>query len=351
MADQSSRSEQATPKRLQKARKEGRFAVSRQLAAGVHFLLFVTLLSFWGGEWMDQLKRATADLLRTGFHAEITAGTFHRMALDVAWRIGAIPAKAGAVLVVGMLVVQLASTRLGISAARLKPDLQRLNPVKRFSDLFRQNLPSFVQALVLMPVFLAIAAWLTWSGLEEFLMLPLATASRVIFATGMKVQDLLWKAAFAFALIGLIDLVRERRRYARDLRMSKQEIREEMKESEGNPEMKSRIRRIQRDRARRRMMHEIPTATAVVVNPTHYAVAIRYDLQSMAAPLVVAKGKNYLALRIRQRATEHQVPIVENPPLARALYGSVDVGQEIPAHLYRAVAEVLAYVFRLLHRS
>jgi flagellar biosynthetic protein FlhB len=113
--------------------------------------------------------------------------------------------------------------------------------------------------------------------------------------------------------------------------------------------MKARIRRIRRDLLRHQMMKEVPKATAVIVNPTHYAVALRYSMDSMATPVVVAKGKNYLALRIRQRAMEHQVPIIENPPLARALYGSVDVGQEIPANLYRAVAEILAYVYKLMN--
>ena len=122
-----------------------------------------------------------------------------------------------------------------------------------------------------------------------------------------------------------------------------------MKEMEGNPQMKARIRRLQRDRARKQMMKEIPTATAVIVNPTHYAIAIRYQMESMVAPLVVAKGKNYLAARIRQKAIEHQVPIIENPPLAQALYKICDVGQEIPPHLYRAVAEILAYIFKLMN--
>jgi flagellar biosynthetic protein FlhB len=131
--------------------------------------------------------------------------------------------------------------------------------------------------------------------------------------------------------------------------MTKQEVREELKETDGNPQIKSRVRRIQRDLARRNMMQEIPKAAAVVVNPTHFAVALRYDAESMAAPKVVAKGKNYLALRIRQIAIEHNVPIVENQPLAQALYKSVEVGQEIPAHLYRAVAEILAYIYKLMH--
>jgi flagellar biosynthetic protein FlhB len=134
------------------------------------------------------------------------------------------------------------------------------------------------------------------------------------------------------------------------MKMSRQEVRDELKESEGSPEIKMRIRRLRRDLRRRRMMQAIPTATAVIVNPTHYAVALRYDHESMAAPVVVAKGRNYLALRIRQLAVHHQVPLIENPPLAQALYKSVDVGQEIPQHLYRAVAEILAYVFRIMNR-
>jgi flagellar biosynthetic protein FlhB len=135
------------------------------------------------------------------------------------------------------------------------------------------------------------------------------------------------------------------------MKMSKQDLRDESKETDGNPQIKARIRRIQRDMRRKNMMREVATATAVVVNPTHYAVALRYEQGTMAAPLVVAKGKNYLAARIRQRAIENQVPIIENPPLAQALYKSVDVGQEIPAHLYRAVAEILAYIFKLMGRK
>jgi flagellar biosynthetic protein FlhB len=145
--------------------------------------------------------------------------------------------------------------------------------------------------------------------------------------------------------------VRGRGKYRNQLKMSKQDLRDESKETDGNPQIKARVRRIQRDMRRKNMMREVATATAVVVNPTHYAVALRYEQGAMAAPLVVAKGKNYLAARIRQRAIENQVPIIENPPLAQALYKSVDVGQEIPAHLYRAVAEILAYIFKLMGRK
>jgi flagellar biosynthetic protein FlhB len=164
------------------------------------------------------------------------------------------------------------------------------------------------------------------------------------------VEDLLWKAAALFVLVGLWDFWRQQRRWESEMRMTKQEVREEMKETEGNPQIKHKIRRMMRDLSRRRMMQDVDTATAVIVNPTHYAVAVRYAPAGMAAPRVVAKGRNFLALRIRERAVRAQVPIVENPPLAQALYRSAQVGQEIPPHFYRAVAEVLAYIYRLMNR-
>jgi flagellar biosynthetic protein FlhB len=179
--------------------------------------------------------------------------------------------------------------------------------------------------------------------------LPFQSAESGFRQTCGSIGALLWKACGVFLVFGAVDLFRQRSRYRKDLRMSKQDIRDEVKETEGNPQIKSRIRRIQRERLRHKMMKEVPKATAVIVNPTHYAVALRYAMDSMATPTVVAKGKNYLAQRIRQRAQEFQVPVIENPPLAQALYRSVEVGQEIPPHLYRAVAEILAYVYKLMN--
>ena len=152
-------------------------------------------------------------------------------------------------------------------------------------------------------------------------------------------------------VFGAVDLLRTRLKYNRDLRMSKQEVKEESKENEGNPQIKAHIRRLRRSMVRKQMMANLTKATVVVTNPTHFAVAIQYDMESMASPLVVAKGKNYLALRIRQKAIENGIPIVENPPLARALYKSVDVGQEVPGNFYRAVAEVLAYIFKMTKQT
>jgi flagellar biosynthetic protein FlhB len=131
--------------------------------------------------------------------------------------------------------------------------------------------------------------------------------------------------------------------------MSRQEIQDEIKETEGNPMVKARLRRLQRDARRRRMMAQVPTATAVIVNPTHFAIALKYHPESMAAPVVVAKGKNYLAQRIKAKAIFHGIPVVENPPVAQALYKTAEVGKQIPPHMYRAVAEILAYIHRLMY--
>jgi flagellar biosynthetic protein FlhB len=255
----------------------------------------------------------------------------------------------GLALTVVTLALRLATTRFGFSWAKLAPDAKRFNPVSKLSELPRNNLPQLAQALLLIPLFLGAVYALARDRLDSFLALPLETAATGARFLNTTLMDLFWKAAGVFLVFGSVDLFRQLRRHKQDLRMSKQEIREEMKELEGNPQVKAKIRRLQRDRARRQMMKEVPTATAVVVNPTHFAVAIKYDLESMAAPKVVAKGKNYLALRIRQKAIDHQVPLIENPPLAQALYKSVEVGQEIPPHLYRAVAEILAYIFKLMH--
>jgi flagellar biosynthetic protein FlhB len=244
---------------------------------------------------------------------------------------------------------RLITTRFGVSLKKLTPDPARLNPLSKLRELPRQNLPSLFQAMVLLPLFLWAAYTIAREKLDLFLTLPLQSVESGCALLGASLMELFWKSAAVFLVFGSVDLFRQIRRYTKDLRMSKQEIREELKDLEGNPQIKMKIRRLQRDQARRQMMKEVPSATALVVNPTHFAVAIRYKLDSMTAPVVVAKGKNYLAQRIRQKAVESQVPVVENPPLAQALYKSVEVGQEIPPHLYRAVAEILAYIFKLMN--
>ena len=312
----------------------------------MQFLAFVAVLEAWGGPWLAELRLLMRQSLAAAFstHEGQIAEISRHLLLDLLWLL----APAAGVLLVVTLGMQLAASQLGVSLKKLAPDIKRLNPLSRLRELPKQNLPALLRALVMLPLFGMAVYGIIRDNLYAYMALPFQSVEAGFHQACVSFGTLLWKACGVFLVFGAVDLFRQRRRYRKDLRMSKQEIRDEMKENEGNPQMKARIRRIRRDLLRHQMMKEVPKATAVIVNPTHYAVALRYALDSMATPVVVAKGKNYLALRIRQRAMEHQVPIVENPPLAQALYRSVDVGQEIPANLYRAVAEILAYIYRLM---
>jgi len=349
VADRSGKTEEPTQRRLEKARKEGQFPSAKELIGALQFMAFLALLGAGGAHWFAQFRLTTRSLFTAAFAPEFGAAELTHAAWQLFWQHFFPLVLAGMAITAGTIGVRLTTTRFGFSLKKLAPDGARFNPISKIRELPRQTLPSLAQAAILIPLFLWAVYAIARERLDLFLALPMKSVESGFALIGSSLMELFWKAAGVFLIFGCVDLFRQLRRHKQDLRMSKQEIKEEMKEMEGNPQMKSRIRRLQRDRARRQMMKEVPTATAVIVNPTHFAVAIRYQLESMAAPLVVAKGKNYLALRIKQKALDHDVPIVENPPLAQALYKSVDVGQEIPPHLYRAVAEILAYIFKLMN--
>lgn len=343
------RSEKPTKRRLDKAREEGNFPSSREFVTSVQFLGFVTMATLFAATFLQRIEELMRKLLVLAFSFNFTVTGITTIARQVVAPELVPLLLGGAVLTAITVCAQLSTTRLGISFKKLTPDLQRLNPGKRLASLPSQNLFMAGQAVMLLILVGLVVYYEVIENLDSFLELPWLAPRSSAGRVGGALSTLLWRAAVLFLLMGVIDLIWQRRRYTKQLNMTKQEIREESKEQESSPHVKARIRRIQRDLSRRKMMKEIPTATAVIVNPTHYAVAIRYAVGSTAAPKVVAKGKNYLAQRIRQKAIEHLVPIVENPPLARALYSSVDVGQEIPSHLYRAVAEILAYIYKLMN--
>jgi len=343
------RSEKPTKRRLDNARKEGNFPASRDFVTSVQFLGFVTLMTLFAAAFLRRIEGLMRTILAAAFSTDFTVTGVTAIARRIVFPQLTPLLFGGAALTAITVCAQLATTRLGISFEKLKPDFARLNPARRLASMPSQNLFMAAQAVLLLAMVGFVVYYEVSENLDAFLELPWLAPRSSAARVGSALDTLLWRAAVLFLLVGVIDLIWQRRRYTQQLSMTKQEIREESKEQESSPHVKARIRRIQRDLARRKMMQEIPTATAVIVNPTHYAVAIRYVPESNAAPRVIAKGKNYLAQRIRKKAIEHLVPIVENPPLARALYDSVDVGQEIPSHLYRAVAEILAYIYRLMN--
>ncbi len=349
MSDRSQKTEQATARRRQQARRDGQFPTAKQFVSAVQFLAFIGIVTMWGESWLQQTRQTMSFPLGRAFSSSLQTTDFIHISADLLFRVGLPLVSVAGVLVGVTLAAQLMVTRFGLSLKKISPDFKRLSPLSRLRELPRQNVPALIQALVMLPVFGAAVYYISRDHFAENFALPLEGVELGARQVGASLTTLLWRGAGLFMLFGSIEFVRMRRRYSQDLRMSRQEIKDEFKETEGNPQMKMRIRRIMRDRLRRNMMKQVPKATAVIVNPTHFAVAIRYELGWTSAPQVVAKGKNYLALRIRQCATENQVPLIENPPLAQALYKSAEVGQEIPAHLYRAVAEILAYIYRLMN--
>lgn len=346
MAD-ASKTEQPTGKRLERARNEGQFVASRELVTAGQFLVFIMILGGWFPGWMSGMKAMMRQALEAAFHGELTVNSVPGIAHNLIDRaflpLSMLAAAAGATT----LGLQLTITKFGINFSKMAPDFNRFQPFKKLQNMATQGGPAVLQASAMLVVFAATIYLIAKQNAETFLALPFASLDLGIEKLALALKDLLWKAAAVFLTFGVIDLFRQQRRFKKNLRMTKQEVKDEAKDMEGNPHVRGKIKRMRRDLARRRMMKEVPTATAVIVNPTHFAVAIRYRHDSMSTPVVVAKGKNYLAMRIRQIAVENGVPLVENPPLARALYKSVDVGKEIPSHLFRAVAEVLAYIYKL----
>jgi flagellar biosynthetic protein FlhB len=348
VSDASQRTEKPTPRRLKKARGEGKFVSSKDLISGLQFLVFFSILTTFGPSWMANLKQASRTAIVDAFANDLT-GVRVAAILAQLLRQTLVPvALGGCILIVTGLSFQLASTRGSLAWAKLSPSFKNFNPIAKLKNIPSQGIPNVVQAILLLAVFGTAVFWLLEKNADSLLLMPLVSLPASLHKMMSLVTEVMWKAGALFLLFGLVDFFRQTRRFLREMRMTKQEIRDELKESEVNPQIKMRIRRIQRDLRRRKMMADVPTATAVIVNPTHYAVAIRYRHEEMSTPKVVAKGKNYLALRIRQKAIEHQIPLIENPPLAQALYKSVEVGQEVPPHLYRAVAEILAYIYRLM---
>lgn len=347
MSANSDKTEQPTPRRSLKAREKGQFITSRELIASAQFISFLMVMSAWGGTWLRGVMEAMALQLSHVTEQTLTVASVHNLFMTMSLRYLAPLLIAGGMLVLGTVAAQMVSTGMGFSFSRLALNAAKFNPISRLKDTAKQGIPATMSALVLLVVFSGMMYWLVMNRLQPAILLSLTDIGSGLSAAREMVMDLLWKGASVLLLMGMIDYARQFRRHFEGLKMSKQEVRDEAKETDGNPLVKMRMRRLQREMRRLRMFKDVETATAVIVNPTHYAVAMRYDHGTSPAPRVVAKGRGLIALRIKEIAALHHVPVIENPPLARALYKAVEIRQEIPHEFYRAVAEVLAYVYRL----
>ncbi|THF65740.1 flagellar type III secretion system protein FlhB [Pseudothauera nasutitermitis] len=351
MADESSsedKTEQPTGRRLEQAREEGQVPQSRELSTFLVVMTGVATLWALGGWMAERMYR----LIRKGFTFEREAAFDHTLLLERLHDLLGGALFTLAPLFLALLVAAVASPillgGLVFSPKALGFKFERMNPIKGLGRMFSTHgLMEMVKAILKALIVGGVASMALWSlrdHIFDFMTQPLEVSMPDFMSTVAFTSLLI---ASSLGLLALLDVPFQLYQYQKKLRMTKEEVKRENKEQEGDPHVKGRIRAIQREMARNRMMAAVPQADVVVTNPTHFSVALKYDPEKMGAPVVLAKGRGELALKIREIAKENDVPLLEAPPLARALYTHCELEQAIPAALYTAVAEVMAYIYQL----
>lgn len=348
------KTEPATEKKLSDARKEGQVAKSREIANGLGLLTVFLVLKIWVGHMGYQFINVFSVIYEripevvTFWHGNMpqqdTAIAFRQMLLQAI--IIMVP-----LLLLGLVVAFLSDVvQVGWkpTGKPLQPKFSKLNPLSGFKRIFSANaLVELIKSILK----IGLITYICYNYLKDKWPLLFSLYDmdlmQAIALIGGTVTDLGIRVSLVYMIISAADFIYQKYKFSKDMRMTKQEIKEEYKQQEGDPQIKGRIRQKMQEASRRRMMQNLPQADVVITNPTHYAVAIKYDPEVADAPIVIAKGEDYLAAKIKEIAREHQIEIVENKPLARMLYANVDVGQAVPPELYQAVAEVLAFVYHL----
>lgn len=342
---------EATPYRRQKAREEGQIPKSQDLASAVLLLVGIVVLQFTGPQLLTILVGLFKDQFTSTAYWQTDPATNIVVLAQVVIRVGIGLVPLLGLLVLSSIVVSVGQTGFILLPDKLGMDWNRVNPLAGFSRIFSitnaTRLGFGLLKIGLVSIILFMGVWNRWNEILDISKMPIEPASQLIWQI---TTNLCLQAAVVLTILAVADYAFQRWHFEQELRMTDEEIREEMKSTQGDPSLKARRRRIQREMASQRLTQEVPKADAILVNPTEIAVAIRYDPKTMRAPIVVAKGADHMAARIRKIANEHGVPIVERISLARALFKSVDVGQPIPVTEYAAVAEVLKYVYQVKGR-
>jgi flagellar biosynthetic protein FlhB len=349
--DRSNKTEPATPKRKEEARKKGQIAVSRDVSTAVILLSGIGLLAAMLPVGLLKMTEMT----RRGLTLSFPLDFYEKMTITQVYTIviqaGITVVTLSLPVVAGILVMgsgaSLLQTGLLWRANAVQPDVERINPIKGLSRLFSlRSVMELVKGLFKIAIVTGVGLWVARYDLLQIPALIGFDMGTVLQVTGQLSLKVALAVAGAITVLAALDYFYQRYEWERSLRMSKEEVKEEHKATEGDPLIKSRVRTIQREMTKKRMMAAVKTADVVITNPTHLAVALKYDTTTMGAPVVVAKGAGLIAERIRELARHHGVPVVEHKFVARTIFRLVDIGKEIPSELYRAVAEILAFVYR-----
>lgn len=347
------KTEPATAKKLKDARKEGKVAKSKELTSAfeliVLFLCLRIFIEFIGTNLLSvftYIYGNMSDFTRINegnMNAKVVSGLFFPVIIQ--WMLTVLPFFAFGFLVAFLVsIVQVGWT---VSAKPMQPKLSKFNPISGFKRIFsKDTLFELVKSIFKVGIIVYIAYTSIRDDANDLFILYDLSLNQAVGLVGNIIFDVGLKIAVVYLVIGFADYAYQKWKFKDEMKMTKQEVKDEYKNTEGDPQIKGRQRRKMQEVSQRRMMQDVPKADVVITNPTHYAVALKYDVEERPAPFVVAKGEDYLALKIKEAAKESGVEIVENKPLARMLYSNVDLGAEIPPELYQTVAEILAAIFQ-----
>ncbi len=353
MADQSGKTEKATEQKRRDERKKGNIFQSKDITSAVTLLACVFVLRIAGSFLYTSLRDiVTKGSLSVSFSGNLSPKTASLLFTDAVVSFLKLFAPVAAVSVAATVVLTGIQTRFKFTGSLLAPKFSRLNPAQGFTKMFSgKSLVELLKSLIKLVVILVVVYTEIQSRLSQVASLPMTDVESALFWTAGAAYAVMMKIALLMVVFGAADFMYQWWSYERSIRMTKQEVKEELKRSEGDPQIRSRIKEVQRRMATMRMMRAVAKADVVVRNPTHYAVALKYDPDKDFAPMVVAKGKDYLALRIIREAEKHNIYITENKPLARGLYEAVDLNCYIPEEFYKAVAEIIAYLYKIKNKT
>lgn len=349
--DDSQKTEEPTQRRLEQAREKGQIARSQEVTHWFVLLAVTLVIGVFGDTLGQGVVRGLYRFVSAPHLFRIGGEDLRVALLETLTQIGLVLLLPLGVVMAAVLLAGFLQTGFMMSAESLKPKLEKISPVKGAKRLFSlRSLVEFAKGvgkIVIVATVIALLLWPDWTLIPKAASLSVTQFMELIQTLAVRVVG---GVVAVMTVIAALDYLFQKQQHLKQLRMSKQELKEEYKQTEGDPMIKARLRQIRMERARRRMMAAVPEADVVITNPTHFAIALKYDSESMQAPRVTAKGADQIAFKMREIAEANDVPIVENPPLTRALYDSVELDQEIPPEHYRAVAEVIGYVMRLKGR-
>ncbi|USG67941.1 flagellar biosynthesis protein FlhB [Brevibacillus ruminantium] len=342
------KTEKATPKKRQDARKKGQVVKSSDLSPAFGLMAVFLVLSALGASMLHSMQNVFRESLLTFSTWQVNQENLGVITTKIGWEIAKIVGPVLATIFVVSLIVNYAQVGWLFTTETIRFKPEKLNPIQGAKRMFSlRSLVELCKSLLKISTGILVAYMILWDVRNELSRLSLQPLEATLSFAGTEAAKLGLFIGMLLLILAVMDYAYQKYDHEKNLRMSKQDIKDEHKQSEGDPLIKGKIRERQRSMAIRRMMQELPNADVVITNPTHFAVAIRYDSKEMHAPTVIAKGQDYMALRIKEVAKQHRIITMENKPLARALHSQVEIGQQIPEELFKAVAEVLAYVYKL----